>query len=59
MKIYGVFWQSPLKEHSLLKVLYETRGTRGIVSNLYGGILAKISLIFSKRTLSQVFIGIR
>lgn len=38
---HEVPWQAPLEEHSLLKVLHGTLGTRGIVSKLYDYILEK------------------
>jgi hypothetical protein len=42
MKAYGVPWLAPLKDHPLLKVLLETRGTRGLVSKLYNFFLEKV-----------------
>lgn len=44
MKTYGVPWRAPLKEHSLLKVLRETQGTRGFVSKLYSYLLEEMYL---------------
>lgn len=42
MKAYGDPWLAPLKDHPLLKVLRETRGTRGLVSKLYNFLLEKM-----------------
>lgn len=39
MKTYGVPWQSPLKDHPLLKFFNSTSGFKGVISKLYVHIL--------------------
>ena len=41
MKTYGVPWQGPLEEHSLIKLLHQARESRKIVSKLYRYFLEK------------------
>ena len=41
MKTYGVPWQGPLEEHSLIKFLHQTQESRKIVSKLYCYFLEK------------------